>query len=232
MKKSLVLLCLLGLIANGAWAARPFVTDDARLTTARSCQLETWARVYRHSHEVWALPACNPTGELELTIGGGAAKTEGTDWTDDYVFQAKTLFRPLETNGWGIGAAAGVIQHPKVNPGPNLLGNQYAYVPLSLSLADDLLIIHANAGWLHDRATRKHQATWGLGAELNLNTRWTLIGESFGNSVDTPFWQTGVRYSLIPGLLQLDATAGRQYGSANENRWLSFGVRCTPAKLF
>ncbi len=232
MKKAFVLMLLAGTLANGVWAARPFVTDDARLTTAHSCQLETWARLYRNSHELWALPACNPTGNLEFTFGGGAAKTDGAASTDDYVFQAKTLFKPLETNGWGIGAAAGVIQHPKVNPGPNLLGNQYAYVPLSLSFADDLLIVHANAGWLHDRATRRNQTTWGLGAELNLDSRWTLIAESFGNSADTPYWQSGVRYSVLPGLLQLDTTVGRQFNGSTENRWLSFGVRYTPAKLF
>jgi hypothetical protein len=233
MNKTVALLAML-CAAPAVWAARPFVTDDARLTTAHSCQLESWARFYGSSHELWALPACNPTGNLELTLGVGVAKNHGSSsgWTDDYVLQAKTLFKPLETNGWGIGGAIGVIQHPEIKPGPNLLGNQYAYLPLSLSFADDLVIVHANAGWLHDKATGKHQATWGLGTELNLDSRWTLIGESFGNSVDTPFWQAGVRYSVIPGLLQLDGTAGRQYKHSTDNRWLSFGVRYTPAKLF
>ncbi len=233
MNKLVALLLALG-YAHSGWAARPFVTDDARLTTAHSCQLESWTRIYRNSHELWALPACNPTGNLELTLGGGIAKDDGgtSRATNDFVMQAKTLFKPLETNGWGIGAAIGAIRHPEISPGPNLLGNQYAYVPLSMSFADDLLIVHVNAGWLHDKATGKHQSTWGIGTELNLNNRWTLIGESFGNSVDNPFWQTGVRYSLIPGLLQIDSTIGQQLQHATEHRWLSFGVRYTPARLF
>ena len=233
MKKTIALLAGLSLAPN-AWAARPFVTDDARLTTAHSCQLESWSRFYRSSHELWALPACNPTGNLEFTFGVGVAKNHATSagWTDDFVLQAKTLFKPLETNGWGIGGAIGVIQHPEIKPGPNLLGNQYAYIPLSVSFADDLVIVHANAGWLHDKATGKHQATWGLGTELNLDSRWTLIGESFGNNIDSPYWQAGIRYSVIPGLLQLDGSAGRQYSQSIDNRWLSFGVRYTPAKLF
>ena len=33
------------LISTQAYAARPFMTDDARLTTEGSCQLESWARV-------------------------------------------------------------------------------------------------------------------------------------------------------------------------------------------
>lgn len=231
MKKNLLLLTTLALPCT-TWAARPFVTDDARLTTAHSCQVESWTRVYPNSHEVWALPACNPTGNLEFTIGGGAAKLGDQRWTDDYVLQAKTLLKPLETNGWGYGIAVGTIRHPKVNPGPNLLGNVYAYVPVSMSFADDRYVVHINAGWLQDKATRDHQFTWGLGSELNLNERWTLIAESFGNSVDTPWWQAGFRYSVIPGLLQIDTTGGRQFGNATDARWLSFGVRFTPASLF
>jgi hypothetical protein len=221
-------------LAHGAvWAARPFVTDDARLTTAGSCQLESWTRLYPNSTELWALPACNPTGNLEITVGGGAAKLgEATGWTDDYVLQAKTLFKTLEPNGWGIGAAIGTIQHPKINPGPNLLGNRYAYVPLSMSFADDLVVVHLNGGWLRDKATGKDQTTWGIGTELNLDTKLTLIAESFGNSIDRPYWQAGTRYSVMPGLFQIDATVGRQYGNAGDHRWLSFGVRFTPEKLF
>ena len=60
-------------------AARPFVTDDARLTTEGSCQLESWARLYENSSEIWALPACNPFGNLEVTLGEGISHDD--DWT-------------------------------------------------------------------------------------------------------------------------------------------------------
>jgi hypothetical protein len=227
------LLPTLWVASTAVWAARPFVTDDARLTTAGSCQLESWARIYPNSQELWALPACNPTGNLEFTVGGGVAKLEGgAGWTDDYVLQAKTLFKNLEPNSWGVGAAVGTIQHPQINPGPNLLGNRYAYVPLSMSFADDLVVVHLNGGWLRDKATGKDQTTWGIGTELNLNPHLTLIAENFGNSVDRPYWQAGTRYSMIPGLFQIDATVGRQYGEAGDHRWLSFGVRFTPEKIF
>ena len=231
--RALILLPILGVVSGTAWAARPFVTDDARLTTAGSCQLESWTRLYPGSEEIWLLPACNPTGNLELTLGGGAARFDSTArWTDDYVLQAKTLFKTLEPNGWGVGLAIGTIQHPEINPGPNLLGNRYAYVPLSISFADNLLVTHLNGGWLRDKASGKDQTIWGAGVELNLDQHWTLIAESFGNSIDKPYWQAGTRYSLIPGLLQIDATVGRQYGYSDQQRWLSFGVRYTPAKLF
>lgn len=231
-----LLLALLGTAMTApAWSARPFVTDDARLTTAGSCQLESWTRIYRNSTELWALPACNPTGNLELTVGGGTAKLSGSGdggrWTDDYVFQAKTLFKPLDTNGWGAGIAVGTIRHPQINPGPNLLGNTYVYLPLSMSFADDRVVVHVNAGWLRDKATQQSQSTWGLGSELNVIPRWTLVAETFGNT-SARFWQAGARYNLIPGLFQLDATTGSEIGGQRDASWISFGLRFTPDKLF
>lgn len=125
MEKTLILLILFSGCVGKAWAARPFVTDDARLTTAGSCQLESWIRNYSASHEVWALPACNPLGNFEVTLGGGVSRNLEQRSTTDYILQAKTLLRPLSTNDWGIGMAAGMVRHPDVNPGSNLLGNTY-----------------------------------------------------------------------------------------------------------
>lgn len=229
-KRSLFLLVL---VADSAEAARPFVTDDARLTSANSCQLESWTRIYSSSSEIWTLPACNFGGNVEVTAGAGAAHgVNGIGgWTGDYVFQAKTLFKALETNGWGVGIAAGNIHHPQINPGPNLLGNYYAYVPLSVSWQDDLVIMHANLGWLRDKASGRDQATWGLGTEINVNQRWTWIAESFGTSQGDAYWQAGLRYGVIPGLLQIDTTVGSPVDSPQHSRWLSFGVRLTPADL-
>lgn len=159
MKKLLLLSILL--YAQPAWSARPFVTDDARLTNSESCQLESWARIYPNSTEFWALPACNPTGNFEVTLGAGLSMANDTKDVADYVIQAKTLFKALETNGWGIGFAIGKVYHPEVTPSANQLGNTYAYVPFSASFNDDKIVMHLNAGVLHDRASNKDNVTWG-----------------------------------------------------------------------
>lgn len=220
------------LIPLQSMAARPFVTDDARLTTAGSCQLESWMRVYPDSKEVWALPACNPTGNLEFTVGGGRAKNDGEQATSDYVFQAKTLFRPLETNDWGWGLAVGTIRHPEINPGPNLLGNTYVYVPASVSLFDDKAILHFNLGWLKDKATGNQSMSWGVGGEFKVSSRLLGIAESYGDNHNQSYGQIGVRYSIIPDRFQVDATFGNQLSGTGNSRWVSFGIRLTPDKLF
>lgn len=230
--KSAVLACVALIFPSCVFAARPFVTDDARLTTGGSCQFESWTRIYPDGREVWALPACNPSGDLEFTFGGGRARYDGESATRDYVLQAKTLFRPLETNGWGWGLAAGTIRHPEINPGPNLLGNTYAYVPVSLSLHDDRVVVHANLGWLKDRASGRSSASWGIGGEFSLHPGLLGIAETYGDSHGMAYGQMGVRYSVIPDLFQVDATAGQQLAGPGKSHWLSFGIRYTPNRLF
>ncbi len=213
-------------------AARPFVTDDARLTTAGACQLEAWVRSYPANHEAWTLPSCNPGGNLELTIGGGTARDSGQRATADYVLQAKTLFRSLRAGDWGWGLALGTVRHLENHPGPNQLGNVYANLPLSVSFDKDDVVVHANLGWLHDTASRANRATWGLGAEVRLGERLAAMAESFGDNRSRPYWQAGLRYFVVPDLVQVDATAGGRFAGARDERWLSLGIRITPERLF
>jgi hypothetical protein len=92
--------------------------------------------------------------------------------------------------------------------------------------------MHLNTGWLHDKSLSRERLTWGIGSEINATHRLTLVAESFGDDLAGPYWQTGVRYAIIPNLFQVDATVGRQTGASDANRWFSFGLRFTPASLF
>src|SRR6185295_7629205 len=91
--------------APSAQAARPMVTDDARTVDPGACQVEAWQRTLRGSRERWAFPACNPTGNLEVTLGGNDIADGNGGRANDFVVQGKTLFRNLETNSYGYGLA-------------------------------------------------------------------------------------------------------------------------------
>ena len=133
--------------STGSQAARPMITDDARTVDAKSCQLETWVKFNRDSTEYWALPACNFTGNLELTLGGARGEDDGGIRTSDMVLQGKTVFKPLEANGWAWGLGFGSVRHPAINTRNNLIGDLYAYVPASFSFRDDRLVLL----WLQGR---------------------------------------------------------------------------------
>lgn len=230
--QSLWPLVILLFTSQVALAARPFMTDDARLTTEGSCQLESWTRRYNNRTENWALPACNLTGNFEVTVGGAQFRSNGLPDSHDQVLQGKTLFRNLQINDWGWGLALGRVWHPSVVPGPNNLGNTYLYLPLSVSTLDDRLVFHANVGWTRDRSAHLNTTTWGAGGEYWIHTRVMLIAEAFGDDRQKPLVQTGMRISVVPGLLQIDVTRGTQPGLRGSNPWTSMGIRYTPDKLF
>ncbi len=102
-------LLFLFLIPLPALAGRPFVTDDAALTTAGACQIESWAQHADSLTEYWMLPACNPGGNFEFTVGATRFEPAGQQWETRLQLQGKTLFKPLEPNGYGIGVAFGSL---------------------------------------------------------------------------------------------------------------------------
>jgi hypothetical protein len=215
----------LGVVVLAAHAARPMVTDDARIVDAKSCQVESWIKKNRDSTEYWAVPACNFTGNLELSVGGArVSDAEGTR-TSDVVFQGKTLLKPLEPNGWGIGLAFGNMRHLTSSDDSHLIGDLYAYVPVSFSFKDDRVVFHTNVGWLHEKEDKRHRLTWGVGSEAQLAERTWLIAETFGQNQGKPFFQIGVRYWLVPDRVQIDTTYGNRFGNSSEERWFSIGLR-------
>lgn len=233
MKSARISGALIGLlVVSSVQAARPMITDDARLTDPQACQVETWAKRNRHNEELWALPACNLTGNFEITMGGAIGHDPAGSRTTDVVAQAKTLFKPLETNGWGMGLVVGNVRHPNITTDRNLIGDVYAYVPTSFSYRDDRYVLHTNLGWLHRRTDHSDRLTWGVGSETELRANTWLIAEFFGQDRGRAFYQAGIRYWLVPGHVQLDTTYGNRMGSTQDERWFSLGLRLISPRLF
>ena len=223
---SVPLMLLVG--ASSAHAARPMITDDARLTDEGACQVESWAHIHGNQHEFWALPACNPGGNLEFTLGGALAYDGNRPESGAAVIQLKTLFKPLETNGYGMGLAAGYA----TQPGSAHSGNPYFYVPVSFSLLDDRVVFHTNLGYTRERENHENRLTWGLGSETQLTDRTWLIAESYGQDKGHPFFQVGIRHWIVPNRMQIDTTYGSQFGAINDQHWFSIGLRLISPRLF
>lgn len=200
-------------LTAGAHAARPFVTDDARVVEKGGCQIETFykdQRAYSGS-EFWFLPACNPSG-VELTLGGN--RIEGND---SLILQAKALFKPLETNGYGLAGSVGLFG-----------GDPYVNGIASASFFDDRAVVHANLGMIQDRDANLLRGAWGLGLEaLLFPPRLYGILETYGIKDEKPTLHYGLRFWIVPDRFQVDATHGEQKASdtAPERRFNSVGLR-------
>lgn len=210
-----------------ARGARPFVTDDARIAPARGCQLETWGQVGPDGDQVWALPACNPFGHVEFTLG--AAFLPDVDHHGPahpaLLAQVKALFRELPPDGIGFGLAGGSLIDAKPLPAPEAqLGNLYLYAPVSVSASRLRLVLHGNLGVRHERHDDLTRATWGLGSEWAPLRRVEAIAEVYGDSRASPHVQVGGRFWVVPDHVQLDFVLGREFSGAAGD-WVSVGLR-------
>jgi len=203
---------------SSAHAARPFVTDDARVVDAGGCQIETFVKSQRRydETEIWFVPACNPWG-AELTAGHIKVDGNRDGSSSTVLLQVKTLLKPLVTNGYGFAFSVGTFAGHSKRPYINGIG--------SFSFADDRVVIHANVGAIHDNEKNSTRRTWGIGAEVLLAApRWYAIAESYGMRGENATFHTGLRIWLVPGSLQLDTTVGTQQASP-ERRFATMGLR-------
>ncbi|MDR1367125.1 MAG: hypothetical protein LBJ76_00205 [Candidatus Accumulibacter sp.] len=199
-------------------------TDDARVVDSKACQIETWTKRTPSGTEHWALPACNFTGNLEMTLGGVRGKNDGI-WNTATVLQGKVLFKSLETGAWAWGLVFGNAHRSKAHASAELSSERYAYIPASFSFRDKRFILHTNIGWLREKAGHKDRMSWGIGSETQLTKSTWLVAETFGQNRGKPFYQIGLRHWLIPEHVQIDATYGDRIDGVTGERWFSVGLR-------
>jgi hypothetical protein len=186
------------LLSTAAWAGRPLATDDASILDSGDCQVEAWHQRTGKLREWWTMPACG-AGGWELAAGKGQS--------DNAVLQAKTVLRQLHSNGWGIGLAI-TTQHG--------MARQHAVnLPLTMSFGSDALLLHLNAGWIRQSAA-SGRATWSIGSEYAFAPRWSVSLESYGSRHRPPTRQAGLRYTVIEGRLDIDASVAKTPGAAQQ----------------
>jgi len=219
-------LAALAMSALPTYAARPFVTDDARVVDPQGCQVETFYKRQRefHEHEFWMLPACNPWGRVELTLGGNWIDSTQPGDSRTLIVQGKTLLVPLQTNGAGFAFTLGAAQ---VSPSQSArVVNPYVNGIASFSLLDDRVVLHANAGAVRDNQLHLTRGTWGIGAEILLVApRLYAILETYGQRLEKPTLHGGLRIWIVPNRLQVDSTIGSQHATPFDRRFGTIGMR-------
>jgi hypothetical protein len=224
MAKRLALLLVLLATLPAARAARPFVTDDARVVDQGGCQVETFVKRQQklNEREFWFLPACNPFG-AELTLGRSWVDGNAPGDSRVNILQAKTLIKPLETNGSGYALTLGV---GRVTPFQSAHStNPYINGIGSFSYWDDRVVFHANLGAVGDRQAGMTRATWGTGAEIRFHPRLYGIIETYGQRADKPTRHLGLRVWVVPNRIQIDGTLGEQNSGPPERSFRSLGLR-------
>jgi len=216
------------LLPAPAFAARPFVTDDARIVDPGDCQIESFMRNQRQvdESEIWFVPGCTPGTKTEFSLGGFKLDNADSGTSSTVIAQAKTLLRPLAINGYGLAFTLGVSHQNPVDPTPRSQWAPFINIIGSLSLHDDAVVVHANIGSLQDRTADRTRHTWGIGSEIMLTgTRLSAIVEAYHQEGERPGRQVGLRYWIVPNRFQIDGTYGWQNANPVNRTWTSLGVR-------
>lgn len=211
------LVCLLA--CAGAHAGRPMVVDDATIVDPGACQLEAWTQRPQGQDELWAVPACR-VGAWELGLGLGRIWPDASDAYHLHALHAKTVFRPLQPNGWAVGLTIA----DQYRFGSSLAGDVTVLVPLTVSLLDDRVRVHANAGWTRLHATRQSGALWALGSEWAAAGPLTLTLETYVFQRGHHYAQAGLSVQAIPDRLALDAGVGQRLGRGGLERYATVGL--------
>jgi len=207
-----------------AMASRPMVVDDASIEAPGNCQLESWTQRTAGQVEYWTVPACNfgaawQAWELSAGLGRIGPDGPGGAWRSG-VLQAKTVFHPLQTNGWGIGLTLA----NQFRQGAGVAGDLSVLVPASLSRFDDRLLLHANLGWLRTHGDGRSDLFWAGGGEWAARPRLTLTLEAYGTGGGHAMVQAGIRVTLVPDRVALDAGIGRRIGGGDSERHATVGL--------
>lgn len=225
MKTSPVAVLSISTFAATSWAAPPLTTDDASTLSPGMCQLEIEQRQFRNRIERDIVPACNLVFDAEIGVGHLRVAPKDGPHMISAVYQFKKVFTP-STAEWAIGVGAATVRaiHSREHS-----GTRQHYLNALFSRQFDTTLFHANIGVVSDReaepGVRRNRLTWGFAAEHEATTRWTLLGEVYGQRGQPETAQIGVRWWALPKYLQFTSSVGAQRGTGSDGRWLSFGIR-------
>ena len=213
-------------------AAQQYVVDDAEIVDRGACHVEAW-----HGERAsWLLPACQPVRNLEIAVGVGFVDEGDGRRETEYAIEAKTLFRPLAPGDWGAGLVLGVGPNPSAEPGERHFGDLYAFVPASLSIADDQLIVHGNVGWEWQResaeASDEHFLTWGVRGDVALHELLSFIGELHSEDDHRPACQVGVRIHQPEAGVEVDLSWGGHTDGNRHGAGFTVGLAFVSGRIF
>ena len=207
---------LVALVLHPAWAAQPLVTDDATVVAPRSCQLEAWIRSAGVDRAYWAQPACNFTGNLELSAGGASVHPDAAESASMVQLQAKTVLLATDDHAWSFGAVGGGARDTGAPHGSSAFQTYYAKALASWYPRGDLEIdLNVGAANVCGSGTF---ALAGAAIQYAVLANVQLLAEAFRDQPGTGKYQVGMRWIVLPNRVEAYASYGNVFrGSAD--RW-------------
>lgn len=197
-----------------AQAGRPLQTEDAGVLASGDCELEgstvrlTAFSTTARSHTLQLGCGLGLRSQLAAFVTNGKAEDERSR---GFGFVGKTwLWRGADDTGavtlaWNLGTA-------KVD------GDRWRHSDTGLKVvysgpAWDDTTVHANLGHARDEVGKQRSTTWNLALEHGgFGATWVLapMAEVFGDDREAPWWNVGLRATVVKDAVFVDASFGRQ----------------------
>lgn len=213
---------LLG-VSAAAEAGQPLATDDAAIVAARTCQLEAWAESSHADREYWAQPACNFTGDLELTIGGAITEPPPGGRSGAAALQAKSTVLPRGDGSVAFGVSAGAMRDMSAPHGHSAFQTYYAKALASWYPRGDTEV-DFNAGAANVYGTGTF-ALSGVAVQYAVVPRLQLLAETYRDAPGRGKYQAGLRFAAVPNVLEAYASYGARLGRGAEDWSVTVGIR-------
>jgi hypothetical protein len=227
VKHTIFSLLLFGFLVS-AYAGRPIETDDASVTTLRTCQLDFWTETASEVRQDNFNGGCNFLDNGEFSLGLGTVQGNQEDQSLRSLGY-KHIFKHFTDNDAGYGLSAskewGRLKSTDESSQETLL-TTISSVPLR---GEDLLL-HLNLGYLqYSDQTQSDTSVFKAAAlDYSFNERIGFSIETYSGVEDSLSWRVGARYTLIPDFLQVDASYGSDYGTFQGARAFTLGFGITP----
>lgn len=192
-------------------AAASLLVDDAGITDAQRCQLESWVRHTDGGPQWTAVPACT-LAATEWSLGlTRVSDTSRLRWA----VGAKRVLIAADQQRWALALGAG--------GGDAGDGNDWNLnLPLTLGLdAEQRVQLHVNVGLAREAGIRGR--TDGIGLHIAFDPRWSLLAEIAHDAARQRGMQLGLRRALWRGA-SLDLLGGRQQQPAGDSHWMTIGL--------
>lgn len=192
-----------------------YVVDDAALADPGRCEVYAWySRGGSNDQALEGEIACNPLGNLELTVGLGRFR-DADGWDTGVAAEAKTLFREPAIGSWGWG----LVGRSEWRDTLGSHRNAELYVPVTVAVNDHVLV-HVNGGGVWER-NDSNTFTWGAALDIALTPDVSLLGESYGTHRGGTEFQVGLRSGLGRGFV--DVSYGWTRSDSSDN-WATLGL--------
>lgn len=227
--KGMLVLFFLMVISCGVFShsarAQQMVVDDATVLIDKQAQLEAWYG----TEESWIQPSLSLSHLWDFTPGiifdtaneGGLSNIFG---------ELKYVPTDLDFDGYSYGWTGAVVFDTD-----GRVDRVYSYIPFTKFILDRTSKVHLNVGFDgRDNVAGdwEYGFTTGIRADLGLTDRFTILTELFTTDFETPSFQAGVRFIVVPGLFDVDVTYGESFRSEVSYPGFNVGISLRPNRIW